>query len=279
MSLPMLNARFYVEPTVEMGRLFRHHRHLIWEMARREVTDRYTGQFFGVFWAVCHPILLMCLYLFIFAFVFRVRVAGTVGVEGDYSVYLLAGIIPWLCFAEALSKGAVTITGNANLVKQVVFPLEVLPVKSVLASFLTQAVSTLVLAAYVLVKHQALPWTILLLPLLFFLQFLFLVGLALMLGALTAFFRDIKDFIQVYCAAGIYLMPVVYLPEMVPAMLRPLLYANPLSYMTWCYQDACFYGRIEHPLAWVVFPLLSGFVFCAGSRLFRVLKILFGNVL
>ena len=69
------------------------------------------------------------------------------------------------------------------------------------------------------------------------------------------YFRDVKDFVQVFCIAGMYLMPVVYLPKMVPGVFRPLLNLNPFSYMVWCYQDACYFGRFEHPWAW---PGVSG---------------------
>ena len=60
----------------------------------------------------------------------------------DYTTYLLSGLIPWMAFQESMAKGATVIVGNANLVKQVVFPVEVLPVKGVIASFSTQLVAT-----------------------------------------------------------------------------------------------------------------------------------------
>jgi lipopolysaccharide transport system permease protein len=58
-----------------------------------------------------------------------------------------------------------------------------------------------------------------------------------------------------------------------------VLYLNPFSYMIWCYQDALYFGRFEHPAAWVVFPLASLFTFALGYRVFRKLKTFFGNVL
>jgi lipopolysaccharide transport system permease protein len=123
------------------------------------------------------------------------------------------------------------------------------------------------------------PWTYLLLPLLLFLQGITMLGLGFVLATIGVFFRDIKDFVTLFTTAGIYLMPVVYLPTWVPPLLRPVLYANPFSYMTWCFQDVFFFGRIEHPWAWVIFALFSFFIFAFGYRLFRRLKYNFGNVL
>ncbi|MBT4867870.1 MAG: ABC transporter, partial [Planctomycetaceae bacterium] len=61
--------------------------------------------------------------------------------------------------------------------------------------------------------------------------------------------------------------------------LRPLLYLNPFSYLAWCYQDVCYYGRFEHPWAWPVLAILSLSTFLIGSRVFRTLKQNFGSVL
>ncbi len=78
---------------------------------------------------------------------------------------------------------------------------------------------------------------------------------------------------------GVFLMPVFYLPAAVPSIFRPIIYCNPFSYMVWCYQDACYFGRFEHPWAWGVFATLSLGTFYVGYLVFRRLKPMFGNVL
>src|SRR5262249_24186212 len=155
----------------------------------------------------------------------------------DYTTYLLAGLIPWLMCAESMSKAALVLVGNANLVKQVVFPLEVLPVKSVLATAFTQLVSSALLLGYILIVHGGLPCTCVLFSFLLGLQVMLLIGLCCVLAAIGAYFRDIKEFVQIMTVIGIYLMPIVYLPSMVPSIFAKALYANPFSYMVWCFQD------------------------------------------
>jgi lipopolysaccharide transport system permease protein len=149
----------------------------------------------------------------------------------------------------------------------------------VLASFVTQLVMTTLLTAYSLASHGSLPWTMLLLPVLFALQLLGLIGFACVLASVGAYFRDLRELMQIFSMVGIYLMPIVYLPSMVPEMFRPVLYVNPFSYLAWCYQDAVYFGRLEHPLAWVVFPALCLMTFAVGYRVFRALKPMLGNVL
>ena len=233
------------------------HRHLIWAMAKREIFERYAGQMLGAAWAFAHPLILMGVYLFIFGYVFRVRIGGTADLPLDYPTYLLAGIVPWLTLAESLNKAPTAITNNASLVKQVVFPLEVLPAKTVLASMLAQTTGLVVLVAYVLISYGSLPRTYLLLPLVILMQFMLTVGLAFLLSAIGVFIRDLKDIVQVLTLIGVYLLPVLYLPAMVPELFRPLLYVNPFTYLIWCYHDVCYFGRLEHPVAWLVMVPLS----------------------
>jgi len=223
--------------------------------------------------------MLMGVYVFIFAYVFRMKVGGTAELPLDYTAYLLSGLIPWLSFQESMSKGSTAISANANLVKQVVFPIEILPVKGVVASLATMLVFLCLLTVYVLFSHGFIHWTYALLPGLIFFQMLAMIGIAYVLSSVGAYFRDIKDLVQIFSVVGAYLMPVFYLPEQMPELFRPLLYFNPFSYLVWCWQDALYYGRFEHWWAWAVFPVFSTLVFYTGYRVFRKLKPMFGNVL
>lgn len=263
----------------EVIAILRRNRELTMEMARREVSDRYAGQAFGTFWAVGHPVFMMGVYVFIFAFVFKTKVGGTAEMPLDYTTYLLSGLVAWLGFQESMAKSCTAITANSSLVKQVVFPLEILPVKGVVSSIFQQGVLILLLVIYVLLSHGSLPWTYLLLPVLVVLQVIAMIGVAYMLSAIGTYFRDMKDFAQLFFVAGVYLLPIVYLPAWVPPVFRPLLYLNPFSFLIWCYQDALYFGRIQHPWAWLVNTAGSFMVFVAGYRLFRRLKPGFGNVL
>jgi lipopolysaccharide transport system permease protein len=263
----------------EVFALLSRHRQLTWEMAKREIAERYTGQLFGAFWAIGHPLVLMLVYVFVFAFVFKVRIGGTALMPLDYPAYLLAGLIPWMSVQESMSKASTVIVGNANLVKQVVFPIEVLPAKGVIATVLTELVFLTLLIIYVLIQQRTLPATYLLIPVLLFLQVIAMMGISYVLSAVGVYLRDTKDIIQVLTVVGVYLMPVFYLPEFVPPGFRGLLLLNPFSYMVWCFQDALYYGRFEHPWAWPVFAALSFGSLLLGYTVFRRLRPMFGNVL
>lgn len=277
--LSVFHPRDNLRAFVELTQLLTRHRQLTFELARREISERYAGQWFGMFWAIGHPLALILVYIFVFGFVFRARIGGTVDMPLDYTAYMLSGLIPWLSFQESMSKASTVITSNSNLVKQVIFPIEVLPIKGVVATLVTQCIFLALLAVYTLATAHTLLWTYLLLPVVFVLQALMMIGVSYWLAAVGAYFRDIKDFVQVFCSVAFFLLPILYLPTSVPRAVRGILYANPFSYLVWCYQDVLYFGRIEHPWAWAVFLPTSLITFILGYRVFRKLKLMFGNVL
>jgi len=273
----LFDPRPYWGAFTEVVALLRRHQELAWELTKREVRDRYAGQVFGALWAIGQPLIQIGVYLLMFVIVFHVPAAGAF--QNDYAVYLLCGLIPWLGVLEAMQRGTTALAANASLVKQVVFPIELLPVKGVLAALLSQGVSWAMLVVYMLIRTGTLPATMALLPVLLVLQLLMMLGLSFALAAVGAFFRDLREFVQVFGVVGVFLMPTFYQPDMVPAVLRPLLYFNPMSYMVWCFQDACYFGAITRPWAWGAFAVLSLFCFSLGYRVFRRLKHHMGDLM
>jgi len=241
--------------------------------------DRYAGQFFGIFWTFVHPLVLVLVYVFLFNVVFTAKVGGNIQMPLDMTSYILAGIIPWVAFSESMSKASTAVTNNANLVKQVIFPVEVLPVKGVISTLFTEIIFLAMLIVYTLFKYGGLSPLYLLLPLVLAMQVLAMIGVSYILSAVGVYLRDTKDFVQVFLALGFWFVPILYLPEAIPESIRPVLRLNPFSHMIWCYQDILYFGRFEHPWSWVLFALLSMGIFLYGYRLFRKLKSMFGNVI
>jgi lipopolysaccharide transport system permease protein len=274
----MLFLTANIQACREVVALLSKHRRLTWEMAKNEISDRYAGQVLGAFWTVVHPLFLMALYVFIFAFVFRITFNNPEALPRDYATYILAGLVPWISLQDSMNKSTTAILSNVSLVKQVVFPIEILPAKGVIVTLITQLISLAFLSIYLLVRYWTLPWTFVLLPLVILGSAMIMVGMGFVLSAAGAYFRDIKDIVQIAGLVGMYLAPVFYLPENVPKAFAPALYANPFSYVIWCYQDAIYFGSIRHPWAWLVFGLLSFFVFAIGYRAFRKAKLFIGNV-
>ena len=273
------HAKSHVGACREILLLLTRYRELTLAMAARELRDRYSGQVLGILWAIAHPVFMIGIYIFLFVIVFKIKIAGVPGMPMDYTTYLLSGMIPWLAMHELLVRSSSAISSSANLVKQVVFPIEVLPVRTVLTSLLTMAVSLAVLVIYTFATHGSIPWTYALLPVLILIQVIWMTGLAYILSTMGVFLRDTKDLMQVGAMMCQYLLPIFFLPNQVPELFRPVLYINPFSYLIWCYQDLLYFGRFEHPWAWLASALFAFAFFGLGYRVFRRAKSVFGNVL
>ncbi len=261
-----------------LGDLVRHRR-LFWEITRREFSDPHAGQALGAAWTVLHPLVLLGIYVFIFGVVFSAKVGGTREMPLDYTAYILSGMVPWLASQQAALRSCGAIVSRESLVKQVVFPLEILPGAAVVTTAFAQLVGVMVLVVYILVTNGALPWTMLLLPLVLVFHWMLLLGIALALSAASVFLRDLREIVQVLSAVGVFIIPVVYLPAWVPEAVRPLLYVNPVSAVIWVYQDVFYFGRIEHPGAWFAMAGITLLTLVVGARMFRWSQPMFGDAL
>ena len=158
--------------------LARRYRSLIWELTKREIAERYVGQALGAAWAVGHPLITIGVYIFVFAYVFRMRMGGSSEGSLDYTTYLLSGLIPWLTFADILNRSCSSVTSNASLVKQILFPVEILPIKTVTAALVNQLVATVGLLVYILAVHGFMRPLTIILPGIFAIEVIGLIGLA-----------------------------------------------------------------------------------------------------
>jgi lipopolysaccharide transport system permease protein len=261
----------------DLGARLRRHHQLLWELVRRDLTDKHAGQLLGAAWTIGHPLVLTAVYLFVFVIVLPAR-SGESPAPESYVIAVLAGLVPWLAAQDSFLRGVVSVFANANLVKQVIFPIELLPLKGVLAALVPPLVMTAGLIVFLLASGRGVPWTLALLPGLWVVQVVGAAGVCFALAAVGAYFRDLRELVQLFCLVNLYLMPVFYTPAAMPESIRFLPYINPFSYGVWCYQDA-WSGTLAHPAAWVVFPVTAVLALVGGYRVFRAARPYFGNVL
>lgn len=252
-------------------------RHLIFELVRGDLRERYVGHAFGAVWHVIHPLLLVAIYVMVFGFIFRASLRH--GGNGDYITYAFSGLIPWLVLQEGLNRGTNSVTAQSYLARQAEFPLEVLPIKTALGVLPTLIILTLAFLALCAVRGVGLPITVLLLPLYWIGLFGFLIGMAYILGSLAVFVPDVRDILQVVLSIGLFLTPILYLPGAAPRWLQPIFLINPFTYVILPHKDLVFFGTVEHVYVWVILALLDILVLVVGVLLFRRLKHVFAEAL
>lgn len=200
-----------------------------WPLAKRDVIARYRGTLAGIAWALLAPLAMVLIYALVFRGVFQAR-WGTSGAEGfGFVARLFAGLMIFQAMAEVASRATRLVQDNANLVKRVVFPLDLL----VVALLLQVAVHTLVQVALLAVLWIAFGewprWSWALLPLALAWLWLLQYALALALAALGCYVRDLQHVVPVAMGGLMFLSPVFYPAESAPAALALVLTLNPLS--------------------------------------------------
>jgi len=289
-TLDLLRSIIFLPITIvaslrDIGLEMVRYRRLLLEMTWRELADPFAGSFLGVAWSVLHPLLMMAVYAGVFSIIFRG--APEENVHGfDFTMQMISAYLPWMAMTNCVLTGCSVIRHKSNLVKQVVFPLEVLPIKTVLASLVPQVIGTLFLLFYSLIRFHSLPWTWILWPLLFAFEVVLLSGLVLAVSAVGVYLRDLKDVLQVLFMVLFYATPVLYTENTLhpdnPAVLKVLdflLTFNPASLLVRPFRDACFFGEFRYGWLWVLYPIISVLMLAFGYRVFHKLKPYFGNAL
>lgn len=255
------------------------HGPLIWHMTRREMKDRYAGQMLGAVWAVGAPLLAMATYVFAFTFIFGQRL-GISDTGHGYTAFVLAGMVPWLAMSDIISRAPQAVSGSANLVKQIVFPAEVLPLKVVLACLPQLLIGlAVVIVVSALAGRLTVSSSLVLLPVVIVQFLVTMAGFSYLLAAVGVFVRDIREIVTFLIGIGLFLHPILYPPLSTPGWLEPVFQASPFSHIIWCFRDALVEPVPVHPWSWLVSTVIALLSFAVGWRLFRMLQPSFGNAL
>jgi lipopolysaccharide transport system permease protein len=277
-ALRLIHPKANVDALIHFVLMLRQRKELVLALARRDILDRYAGQVLGGLWAIANPLLLMAVYVFAFTVLFK----GRVGAEGsalEYTAYILVSLVPWVAMSEVIGRAPEAVTSNANLVRQIVFPNELLPLKITFGALPTLVLGLAVaLVVCGVTGHASLKgWALLPIPIICYL--LMATGFAYLLAAFGVFVRDIKEIVGVTLSMGLFLHPILYPPGLAPQALQLLFYFSPISYLLWIFRDAAFYGGVTDPWVWIVAVLLSLAIFAIGFRVYTILQPSFGNAL
>ena len=256
------------------------HAGLIGLLALREVRDRHAGSMLGLGWAVIQPILIFGIYLAVFGHMARlVQPAGAPSLPTDFGHYLLAGFAPWYALVTTLHSAASVVRLNAGLVKQIEFPVAVLPAKTALAQLPLLVLGLGLALGYQLLAYGHAPASLALLPPLLVLYAMLALGLAWLVAATGTFLRDLDPVIGSLSVVALYLLPLFFLPGTAPEALQPLIAWNPFSPMVAAFQDAMVFGEMRSAGSWLFLAGFAGVAFFGGFAAFAWLRPSFGDVL
>ncbi len=208
-----------------------HHRATIRALARREVQSKYRGSVLGAFWSLINPLLMLAIYTFVFSEIFRMRWGGGLDHPLDFALMLFTGMIIFGFISETLSRAPHLITGNPNLVKKIVFPLEISAPVAVISGLFQLMIGLALLLLVFTVTKGAPPATTLLFPVIAIPLLLLTLGATWFISSLGVFIRDISQLIAHLLMVTMFLSPIFYPITAIPEKFRAFFYLNPLTFL------------------------------------------------
>ncbi|MYZ43665.1 ABC transporter permease [Achromobacter sp. KS-M25] len=254
-------------------------RQLILQMTRREITMRYQGSVLGLVWSFFIPVLMLAVYTFVFSEIFKARWGEGGDSKTQFALILFSGLLLFNFFAECINRAPSLILGNANFVKKVIFPLEILPMVAVGAGLFNLLVSFIVWLLFYFIFFGLPPVTILLFPVVALPLVLLTLGLSWFLAALGVFLRDVAQITTVITTTLMFLTPIFYPATAIPERYRFLLHLNPLAVVVEQARGATIFGVGPDALLLGASYLGSIVVFWLGLAFFQRTRGAFADVM
>jgi len=255
------------------------HRSLTVELARRDVLGRYRGASFGLLWSLISPFFMLIVYTVAFGYILRARWPGTSGDTADFAMLLFMGLIVHGFFSECLTRAPALIVGNANLVKKIVFPLDVLPWTVVLSALFHAFANVIVFVLLNLILRGEIHITVLLWPLVLMPLAFVALGVIWLLSSLSVFLRDIGQVTGVLATALLFLSSAIIPVETLPEHYQIVFQLNPLTFIIDQAREVAFWGRLPDWQGLALYLIGAvGFAY-AGFAVFQKTRRGFADVL
>lgn len=249
------------------------YRELLYFLVWRDIKVRYKQTVVGVGWVVLQPLVTAAIFAFILG-----RLASLPSGGVPYLLFVFAALLPWQLFSGALTRAGASLVGSANLITKVYFPRLIVPLAAVLSGLVDFMVSLVILGG-LMVRYQVAPsWNLLTLPVFVLFVLLAAFGVGLWLSALNVQYRDVQQLIPFLAQAWMFLSPVVYSEELIPAGTVRLLYnLNPVTGVVQGFRWALFGTPPPSAIA-LVSAALVVVVLLAGLVYFRRVEDTFADV-
>ena len=239
-----LDHQFYAKMAEELWA----YRNLIYNLVSRDLKVRYKNSLLGIIWSWLNPLLLMLIFTLVFGILLKRQDIP------NYHILFLSAMLPWNFFVGSVMGGIPSVVGNANLIKKVYFPREVLPISTVLANMVNFLIALPVFFAIAMISGIMPNQYLLFLPIPILIELIFAIGITLILSTLEVFYRDTHMIMDVAMQAWFFLTPVIYSVTSLPTQVTLLgvtfnpqvwIYRlNPMASIINTYQDILYKGTL-----------------------------------
>lgn len=199
------------------------YRELFYFFAWRDIVVRYKQAFLGIAWAIIRPLLTMILFTFIFK-----KLAHLSSGPINYSLFVLAGMLPWQLCSASIIDTCNSLTNNAHLISKVYFPRIIIPTSQIIVHLVDFSIMAVLLTIFGLWSNAINYWTMFSLPIFLGLALLLCIGGGLWLSALTIKYHDFRFVIPLIVQFGVFISPVGYPSDLIPEQWNWLYFLNPM---------------------------------------------------
>lgn len=277
-TLLHMSPQYSVSPKMLFGTLFQH-KELVWSLVRRDFIGRYKGSMLGVVWSLFHPLLMLAIYTIVFSVAFKARWGSGEQSKVAFAVVLFSGMIVHGFFAECLNRAPLLISGHANYVKKVVFPLEILSWMTLCSALMHFVVGFAVLLMFcffagIPVHAGTFLIPIILLPLIFL-----TLGLTWLFASLGVYLRDLSHGMGIFTTVLLFLSPVFYPIDSLPESYRSAIAFNPITLPILQLRDLMLWGSPINWSEWAGSMIVGVAIFYIGYWWFQKTRRGFADVL
>lgn len=235
---------------------------LLIELVKREIKARYKQSILGYAWVVLVPLINLLVLSVVFSFFVKIPTGGI-----PYPIFLFVALVPWIFTANSISLGTKSLLTNYSLITKISLPREIFPLSAILAKLVDLILYSIILFILIFYFGVSLNLTLLYIPLIFLVHFIFLLSMSLILSATNVFYRDVENLLEVALTAWMYLTPVIYPPELVPESFKKIFNLNPMTPIINSYRNVVLYG-VAPPWESFVYAIIVTLVFFVISVLY-----------
>jgi teichoic acid transport system permease protein len=250
-------------------------RSLIVKLAINDFKSRFAGSYMGITWAFIQPVVTVVIYVFVFQFGLKAQVANGM----SFVLWLIAGIIPWFFFQDAVVQATNSLLEYAYLVKKVVFKIDILPMVKIINAAIIHVVFILL---GLLLYGKSINIYIIQVVYYSLATMCLALGISYITSSVMVFFRDLGQIVNILLQFGIWLTPIMWdIESNFGPVIKKIERFNPVFYLVDGYRDA-FYNKTwfwQKPVETIYFWLLTGLIFVAGMHIFKKLEKHFADVL
>lgn len=241
------------------------YREMLFSLVRKGLRTRYKGSFLGFLWTFLNPLLQLLIYSMVFSVIVRSDI-------DKYYMFLFVALVPWIFFASSLTDSASCIISNKDLIKKIYFPRAIIPLSTVCIAFMNMLFTMVVVFLALIFSGIGVNVSVVMLPIVFLVEFLFALGISMISSALNVYFRDLEYILGILTTAWFYFTPVLFKVEMIPSKLLPLYYANPMTSIIIAYRDILFYKKLPDLLSMSMVVAAGVLTTIVGFILFQKLQ-------